>query len=131
MLWKTAEPLIAQAAMARREPEGLRVLYGRLMTGELDLWVAIDKGRTIVGVVLTRVGEDFTNTDLILWITGMFAPKLPLPMFEYAWQRLLAFGKEHHCKSIDGFTNNDVVLEMVKRLGGQDRIYVSVPLEDK
>ena len=121
--WNTIKPCILQALPPYIfiTDEVILHLQEKLLLGTLTCWVAIDalNASTIYGFCTTEfILDPVVESKNLLVYTVSVVNDHPESMWEYCAKILLKYAKANGCEKIIAYSNNEHMLKISERLGG-------------
>jgi hypothetical protein len=115
--------------IAGDSPERMNRILASCLSGTSDVWVSYERTDDNVkfnGIAVTRILFDDVSYTRSLLIYSLFGyGKFETREWLLGLKSLADYAKSKRCSQIVAYTDNQQIVSLVKRLGGESRYFVS------
>ncbi len=110
-------------------PERMNRILASCLSGNSDVWVSYDRqgdNLKFYGIAITRILFDDVSYTRSLLIYSLFGyGQFETKEWLLGLKSLADYAKSKRCSQIVAYTDNEQIVSLVKRLGGEARYFIS------
>ncbi len=127
----------AMPAFAYESPDFKKNLLQSFLIGKMECWAAHeinDNGEQIIHAIITtciRTDDLNENKTLLFYSLYAFGENFSRDYWSKGLLTLLKYAKAHNCVAVEAYTQNENLVNLARRLGGEIHSYISFPIRRK